>query len=90
MENKPQSEPSQETSGKISAGTWIWAVCLTLALYVLSTGPMVATCAGKAGRDWIGYLYSPVFTLAREIPVCEDVLHWYVALWGYDLKCGTN
>jgi hypothetical protein len=69
-------EPKPETHGK-GAGFYAAIVLGVLALYVLSSGPMLATFNGS---NWLA-IYIPLFLLSSISPTFAEWFYGYLSWW---------
>ena len=61
---------------------------MAIVLYPLSIGPAFRFFMRGEGyyrslADCVGFIYIPLFGLARAFPPFADVLFWHLALWGW-------
>lgn len=73
------SDPAKQTNG-------LAIIALSLVVYLLSSGPMIATCFWlREATGWDGFytglwLYFPLFYFGQDNP-----LAWYIEWWVVDV-----
>jgi hypothetical protein len=79
----PDGHDSNDRQPRRASAGWlvVFIATVLLAVYVLSTGPIL--WLGKHGyvSAGIGVIYAPLVLLAELSPFIRDVLNWYVGLW---------
>lgn len=84
MTDERPIQPARKGGGVLSILLWVG---LGLAVYVLSTGPVVRYCR-KQGRQGlpssVRIFYTPLILLSDNVPPVEKFLDWYVKLWERD------
>lgn len=76
-----QADNANRSSGALGIVVALVMLALLPLLYVLSVGP-VAMMYPQDPPDWAKVVYAPLFWLAETSKVAENILEWYVRLWG--------
>ena len=81
MVDEKDKEQVQERGGW-SLLRILWVLGVVLALYVLSTGPVLKWSDTRRGRNKVILIYYPLIVLGHHVPAAERFLDWYVnELW---------
>ena len=72
---------------RFTSGWFIWPFII-LVVYPLSIGPafrffMCGYGYYRPFADCVGFIYTPLFALARVAPPFGEFLFWYLDLWGW-------
>jgi hypothetical protein len=84
----------EEASPKKGWGTPLVGICVTLAIYVLSLGPMCRLYdLGKLSKKTAStfeIIYSPLKALSTSSSIADDFFEWYVHLWRRPAQIKTS
>ena len=86
-----EDEEWEDPFPKKRKSRWFSSIILVLALYVLSTGPVVRW-SGKRHLDGEGIraIYLPLIALMEASAPVRDFFGWYIQIWLPDAKAKTK